>query len=121
MRTLKAAKGESKPVTLIAVMRGIGGSLGREWQMCPSRECPPDGEVAPGNAFAVEFVGVRGLGTASTGVSWQFLAPVGVQIPNTQTGLQTLPFHVSLQWKVPQCPAPALIWQCSFKLGINFL
>lgn len=100
--------------------RGFATPLGREFQMWLSGECPLDEEMAPRNASTVELVGVRELGTASTGASWQLVTPVRVQIPNTQIRLQTSPFHISLQWKVPPCPAPDLIWQCSFNLCITF-
>ena len=87
--------------------------MGRELKMWLSRESPPDEEMAPRNASAVELVGVRELGAAGTGASWQLVPPVRVQIPNTQIRLQMSPFHISLQWKVPRCPALDLIWQCS--------
>lgn len=85
-----------------------------------SGECPLDEKMAPRNASAIEFMGVRELGTAATGASWYLITPVGAQIPNTQIRLQTSLFHISLQTKVPPCPAPDLIWRCSFNSCITF-
>lgn len=72
------------------------------------------------NASAVELVAEKELGTASTDASWKLITPARVQIPNTQMRLQTSPFHISLQWQVPPCPAPDLVWHCSFNSGIIF-
>jgi len=43
--------------------------------------------------------GFKAVGAASTGASWQLLAPARVQIPDTWTGPQTLTSSILLHWR----------------------